>query len=55
MSVTSLPMLNKDKTSFRHWNDRMMNVVINARPGTRTIFQYMMVYVDKDTDGEFEE
>ena len=34
-SVTSLPMLGTDKNSFRNWNDRMVNVVVNVRPGTR--------------------
>ena len=34
-SVTSLPMLGTDKNSFRNWNDRMINVVVNVRPGTR--------------------
>ena len=54
-SVTSLPMLGTDKNSFRNWNDRMVNVVVNVRPGTRKIFQYMMEYVDKEKGDGFEE
>ena len=30
-SATSLPMLGTDKNSFRNWNDRMVNVVVNLR------------------------
>ena len=45
-SVTNLPMLGTDKNSFRNWNDRMVNVVVNVRPGTRKIFQSMMEYLD---------
>ena len=34
-SVTNLPMLGTDKNSFRNWNDRLVNVVSNVRPGSR--------------------
>ena len=54
-SVTNLPTLGSDKNSFRNWNDRMVNVVVNVRPGTRKIFQYMMEYVDQESGGNFEE
>ena len=48
-------MLGTDKNSFRNWNDRMVNVVVNVRPGTRKIFQSMMEYVDQERGGNFEE
>ena len=50
-SVASLPMLGTDKNSFRNWNDRMVNVVVNVRPGTRKLFQSMMEYVDQESGG----
>ena len=48
-------MLSNDKSSFRNWNDRMVNVVVNARPGTRRNFKSMMEHVDKEIKREFEE
>ena len=54
-SVTNLPTLGTDKNSFRNWNDRMVNAVVNVRPGTRKIFQSMMEHVDQEKVGNFEE
>ena len=45
-SVTNLPMLGTDKNSFRKWNDRLVNVVSNVRPGSRKVLKAMMEYVD---------
>ena len=54
-SVSNLPVLGNDKSSFRHWNDRLVNVIVNVRPGTRKLFECMMEYVDRETVGDFEE
>ena len=54
-SVGNLPVLGSDKNSFRHWNDRLVNVVANVRPGTRKLFECMMEYVDRENEGDFEE
>ena len=54
-SVSSLPTLGTDKNLFRNWNDRMVNVVASVRPGSRTILQAMMEYVDQEIGGNFEE
>ena len=54
-SVSNLPALGNDKNSFRHWNDRLVNVVVNVRPGTRKLFECMMEYIDRETGGDFEE
>ena len=54
-SVGNLPVLGSDKSSFRHRNDRLVNVIVNVRPGTRKLFECMMEYVDRETGGDFEE
>ena len=50
-SVGNLPVLGSDKSSFRHWNDRLVNVIVNVRPGTRKLFECMMEYVDRSGNG----
>ena len=55
MVVRNLPALGADKTLLRTWNDRLVNVMSQLRPGTRKIFQFMMEYVDQERGGNFEE
>ena len=52
-SVSSLPMLGSDKLAFRNWNDRLVNIVSNIRPGSRKILKAMMEFVDQEIPGDF--
>merc|ERR1712163_108641 len=54
-SVSSLPMLGSDKHGFRNWNDRLVNIVSNIRPGSRKILRAMMEFVDQEGTGDFYE
>ena len=52
-SVSSLPILGSDKHAFRNWNDRLVNIVSNIRPGSRKILKAMMEFVDQEIGGDF--
>ena len=54
-SVSNLPMLGSDKHGFRNWNDRLVNIVSNIRPGSRKILKAMMEFVDQEGTGDFYE
>ena len=54
-AVSNLAMLGADKTTFRMWNERLINVVSQDRYGSRKLFKAMMDYVDQESDGSFEE
>ena len=54
-AVNGLSSLGTDKTTFRMWNERLINVVTAVRFGTRKLFKAMMDYVDQEAGGNFEE
>ena len=54
-AVSSLAQLVSDKTTFRLWNDRLINAVSQVRYGSRKLFKAMMDYVDQEIGGNFEE
>ena len=54
-AVSNLPMLGTDKTTFRMWNERLINVGSRDRYGSRKLFKAMMDYVDQEDDSNFEE
>ena len=54
-AVSNLSNLGSDKTTFRMWNERLINVVSQVRFGSRKLFRAMMEYVDQEEGGNFEE
>ena len=54
-AVGGLTRLGSDKTTFRMWNERLINVVTAVRFGSRRLFKAMMDYVDQEVGGNFEE
>ena len=52
-SVSSIKVLSNDKTTFRTWNEKLINVVSQARPGTRVLFKAMAEFVEQDMEGTF--
>ena len=54
-AVSGLSLLGTDKSTFRHWNERLINAVSQVRYGSRKLFKAMMDYVDQEMGGNFEE
>ena len=49
-SVQSIKNLGSDKGGFRTWNEKLINIVSQIRPGSRKLFAAMGEFVDKDND-----
>ena len=54
-AVCKLSNLGTDKTTFRMWNERLINVVSQDRYGSRKLFKAMMDHVDQEGGGNFED
>ena len=54
-AIGSIANLGSDRTAFRLWNEKLINVVSGIRYGSRHLFKCMMDYVDQETGGNFEE
>ena len=53
-AVANIKTLASDKTTFRSWNEKLINVFSQARQGCRSMFRSMAEYVDQDMAGDFE-
>ena len=53
-AVANIKTLISDKTTFRSWNEKLINVFSQARQGCRGMFRAMAEYVDQDMTGDFE-
>ena len=54
-SVTNLKMIGADKSGFRAWHERLVNVMEQIRPGSRGIFKALARHVDHEVTEEFAE
>merc|ERR1711873_326014 len=53
-AIANIKTLISDKTTFRSWNEKLINVFSQARQGCRGMFRAMAEYVDQDMTGDFE-
>ena len=49
-SVQSIKNLGSDKGGFRMWNEKLINIVSQIRPGSRKLFSAMGEFIDGDND-----
>ena len=49
-SVSNMKSLGSDKTGFRMWNEKLINIVSQIRPGSRRFFAAISEYIDRDND-----
>ena len=47
-AIANIKALGTDKMGFRMWNEKLINIFAQVRPGARKLFTAMMEYVDKD-------
>ena len=47
-AVQSIKNLGSDKGGFRIWNEKLINIVSQIRPGSRKLFTAISEYIDKD-------
>ena len=52
-AVQSLKTLSHDKSSFRTWNDKFINVFTQVRQKSRRVFDAMCKFIDKEETGTF--
>ncbi len=53
-AVSGIKMLSGIKSSFREWNEKFINVYVQARTGTRKVFKEMASHIDKEVDQDFD-
>ena len=49
-SVQGIKALGSDKGGFRMWNEKLINIITQIRPGSRKLFTAMAEHVDRDND-----
>ena len=49
-SVQSIKNLGSDKGGFRMWNEKLINIVSQIRPGSRKLFSAIGEFIDRDND-----
>ena len=52
-ATASIKTLISDKTTFRSWNEKLINVFSQARQGCRGMFRAMAEHVDQETTDDF--
>ena len=49
-AIQGIKPLGTDKVGFRMWNEKLINIVSQVRPGARKLFAAITEFVDQDND-----
>ena len=53
-SIQSIKQFGGDKSTFRTWNDKFINVFTQVRANSRAVFDAMCKHVDREIEEAFE-
>ena len=54
-AVSNLKMVGGDKTGFRAWHERLVNIMEQIRPGSRSVLRALVRHVDHEVTEDFHE
>ena len=54
-AVSNMKMLGADKTGFRMWHEKLVNIMEQLRPGSRGVLKALARHVDNEEDADIHE
>ena len=54
-AVTNMKSIGSDKTGFRSWHEKLVNIMEQIRPGSRSLFKALTRHVEHEVEEDFED